>query len=400
MTRQKISKKPTITGVIFILVVFAIYYLYPGAASPGNGGTPTASLSNPADITAVPITPGGNTSGVSTSSWLTVYFTNPNPPDNTANGIDQNVIPLIDQAQKTIDVTSFDLNLPSFINALVAASKRGVQIRIVYDGKNGNQKLEASRTSDGKEFDAITALQNAGVGLVDGGRSSGLMHDKMIIIDRQTLFMGSWNMSYNDTFRNNNNLLKITNQDLISNYQAKFNELFIDQKFGTHAVVGAQKSQLNIDGVQVENYFSPPDQVMEKLIAYVKNAKKSVRFIIFTFTDKDLAAALIDRYQAGVDVSGVIEDRGASQGAFVPLFCAKVPVKVDGNKYTMHHKVLVIDENTVITGSFNFTKSADNENDDNIIVIHDPALAQLYLGEFERVNNLAKDSKPDSITCK
>ena len=400
MSSHRKSRKPTLAGVIFIFVVLAIYYLYPEISNVDKNAAPTPALSNSSNITPDPITPGGITTGSRTSSWLTVYFTNPNPPDNTANGIDQIVIPLIEQAQKTIDVTSFDLNLPSLIDALVAANKRGVQIRIVYDGKNGNQKLEASRTTDGKEFDAISTLQSAGVGLVDGGRSSGLMHDKIIIIDRQTLFMGSWNMAYNDTFRNNNNLLKITNPELIANYQAKFNELFIDQKFGTHAVVGALNSQLNIDGVQVENYFSPPDLVMEKLIAYVKNARKSIHFMIFTFTDKDLAAALTERYQAGLDVSGVIEDRGASQGALVPLFCAKVPTKVDGNKYTMHHKVLVIDENTVITGSFNFTKAADNENDDNIIVIHDPDVAKLYLDEFNRIHAISKDPKTGSITCK
>jgi phosphatidylserine/phosphatidylglycerophosphate/cardiolipin synthase-like enzyme len=106
---------------------------------------------------------------------------------------------------------------------------------------------------------------------------------------------------------------------------------------------------------------------------------------------------MIQRYQAGVDVKGVIENRGASNGALVPLFCANVPVLVDGNKYTMHHKVIVIDESIVITGSFNFTKSADNENDDNVIVIHSPVLAQLYLQEFDRVNSIAQP--PNGIPC-
>ena len=83
-------------------------------------------------------------------------------------------------------------------------------------------------------------MKDAGILLVDGGRSNGLMHDKIIIIDRRILFMGSWNMSYNDTFRNNNNLLEITNATLVANYQAKFNELFVDKNFGTHAEIGGQ----------------------------------------------------------------------------------------------------------------------------------------------------------------
>ncbi len=308
-------------------------------------------------------------------------------------------MPEINNAQKTIDVTSFDLNLPSFVDALVSATQRGVQVRVVYDGKNGSQTLAAAQSPTGQDFDAIAAMQGAGIQLVNGGRSSGLMHDKMIIIDSRILFMGSWNMSYNDTFRNNNNLLEITDPTLIANYQAKFDELVAGGHFGTHATVGAQTPQLTIDGVQVSNYFSPVDHVSDKLVALVNDAQHSVRFIIFTYTDKNLAAAMIGRFQAGVDVAGVIENRGASQGAFVPLFCAKVPVKLDGNKYTMHHKVIVIDESIVVTGSFNFTKSADTENDDNVLVIYDPGVAKQYLDEFDRVNAIAKDPDPANTQC-
>jgi phosphatidylserine/phosphatidylglycerophosphate/cardiolipin synthase-like enzyme len=83
----------------------------------------------------------------------------------------------------------------------------------------------------------------------------------------------------------------------------------------------------------------------------------------------------------------------------VPLYCAKVPVKTDGNKYTMHHKVIVLDGETVITGSYNFTKSADNANDDNILVIHSPALAQLYEEEYQRMLAIAQDPDPAKMEC-
>ncbi len=281
----------------------------------------------------------------------------------------------------------------------MADRQHGVRVRVVVDEVNGSQKLAANFSSTGNDFDAVQALQGAGITVVNGGRSSGLMHDKIIIIDGKILYMGSWNMSYNDTFRNNNNLLRITNATLIANYQAKFNELFVDKKFGTHARVGALTPQMTINGITVENYFSPVDNVMDKLVSYVQGAQKSIRFMIFTYTSTDLANAMIARYQSGVDTEGVIEDRGASQGAMVPLFCAKVPVKVDGNKYTMHHKVIVIDESTLITGSFNFTKSADQENDDNVLVIHDPDLAKLYLQEFERVWDQGTSPAATKITC-
>ncbi len=333
-------------------------------------------------------------------SWLKIYFTNPNPPDNTENGIDQQVVPVLNRASKSIDLASFDLNLPSVVNALVEASKRGVQVRVVVDGENGSQELEAKRSPTGKIFKTSSVLKAAKIKVMNGGRSNGLMHNKIIIVDGKTLFMGSWNMSYNDTFRNNNNLLQITAPKLIANYQAKFNELYQGKHFGTHATVGATNPELKLDGVQVENYFSPVDDVMPKLVQYVQDAKKSIRFMAFTYTHPDLAAAMIARAKAGVEVTGVIENRGASQGALVPLACAKLPVKVDGNSYTMHHKVIIIDDSIVVTGSFNFTATADTANDDNVLVIHSPAVAALYLQEFGRVEAAAKSPDTKEFDCR
>jgi phosphatidylserine/phosphatidylglycerophosphate/cardiolipin synthase-like enzyme len=352
--------------------------------------------------TKQPTSPAGETGTPAPDvlpAWVKIYFTDPNPPDQVGKGIDQIVVAEIQNASQTIDVTSFDLNLPSFVNALGEAAQRGVAVRLVYDGENGSQSLAASLSPTGAKFDALAVLKAAGVQVVNGGRSSGLMHDKMIIIDGRILFMGSWNMSYNDTFRNNNNLLEITDPTILANYQAKFDELFVDQRFGTHAEIGAKVPQLTVDGVQIYNYFSPVDHVMDKLVGFVKNAKQSVRFMIFTFTDKGLANAMIEQYSAGLDVAGVIEDRGASQGALVPLACAQVPVKVDGNKYTMHHKVIVIDGHIVITGSFNFTVSADTENDDNLLVIDNAVVARRYLDEYARIEALAKAPNPADINC-
>ena len=383
-------------GLLLVIAIVAIIYLFP-AKNPAS--VPTALPTTQSQISSPPAGNGGQSNN-QTTNWLRVFFTNPNPPDNIGNGIDQGVVADVNNARSSIDVTSFDFNLPSFVNGLVAAKKHGVQVRVVVDGINGTQKLSASENPTKQAFDATQTLTNAGITVVNGGRSSGLMHDKIIIIDGKILYMGSWNMSYNDTYRNNNNLLRITNAPLIANYQVKFNELFVDKKFGTHAQVGALTPRLTIDGVQVENYFSPVDNVMDKLVTYVQSAQKSVRFMIFTYTDTNLANAMIARFQAGIDTEGVIEDRGASQGAMIPLFCAKVPVKVDGNKYTMHHKIIVIDESTVITGSFNFTKSADQENDDNVLVVHNPDLAKLYLQEFSSIWGQGKSPDATKITCK
>jgi phosphatidylserine/phosphatidylglycerophosphate/cardiolipin synthase-like enzyme len=346
----------------------------------------------------VSCTPGSTELPAGMPSWLSVYFSDPNPPDQVNNGIDRFVTPVLKDAKKTIDVTSFDLNLPSVVNALVDAKKRGVAVRVVTDETNGTQTLKASDSPSGEQEDTLKTFSDAGIPVVDGGRSNGLMHNKVIIVDGATLFMGSWNMSYNDTFRNDNNLLKITDKTLITNYQAKFNELFVDKRFGTKAKVGAQTPQLTIDGTPVANYFSPVDEVVDKLVAQVNGAQHSIKFMMFTFTQKDITNAMIARSKAGVQVEGVIENRGASQGSAPVFACAHVPAKLDGNKYTMHHKVVIIDDKTVITGSFNFTQTANDANDDNVLIIDSPAVATLYNQEFDKVYGQAKDQS--GVDCK
>ena len=177
----------------FALIAILIVVLVAGCAELFQ-----LNPSQPAVVTPEPATTAPQGSSQNLPGWLAVYFTDPNPPDNLGHGIDQNVQPVIDGASKTIDVTSFDLNLPDMINALANASKRGVRVRMVYDGTNGSLDVN-NAASGGKPFDSIKILTAAKVKLVDGGRSNGLMHDKIIIVDSQVLFLGSWNLSYKDT---------------------------------------------------------------------------------------------------------------------------------------------------------------------------------------------------------
>jgi phosphatidylserine/phosphatidylglycerophosphate/cardiolipin synthase-like enzyme len=81
------------------------------------------------------------------------------------------------------------------------------------------------------------------------------------------------------------------------------------------------------------------------------------------------------------------------------LFCADVPVRQDGNPGTFHHKVIVIDGETVVTGSLNFSENADSSNDENVVIIQNRAIAARYLEEFERRWQEANDPDPNDLTC-
>ncbi len=384
------------TAALLTLIAFALII---GACGGAVVSQPTtAPATRPPATTAPPTAVAGGVLPLDAGNvlpWLSVYFTNPDPPDQVNNGVDRQIVPLINAARRRIDAAFFDFNLPNIVNALINAHRRGVEVRLVLDVQNGSQNVLAARGRDA--FDALAALKNANLSFVDGGRSSGLMHEKLLIIDGTVLFTGSWNASWNDTLRNNNNILRITNQRLIANYQRVFNNMYESQLFGRRRPEGAQTPRMTIDGVVVENYFAPPDGVMAKIVAEVKAARRSVRFMTFTFTHPDLSAALLERKAAGITVEGVIENRGASQGAYPTLFCNGARVRVDGNTYTMHHKVIIIDDNTVITGSFNHTRAADTINDESILIIRSPRVATLYKQEFDRVFSLGRESA--NITC-
>src|SRR5690242_19246053 len=156
MAKRRSRQGLSLVGVI--LVIFLVIY----NLVVGGGGNASLTPTVPAVVTQANTLLPSTTGPISGTDWLKIYFTNPNPPDQVGHGIDNDVVAEVAKAQKTIDVTSFDLNLPSFVNALVAAKQRGVQVRVVYDGTNGSQTLDAKQSTTGQEFNAVSVMQNAG----------------------------------------------------------------------------------------------------------------------------------------------------------------------------------------------------------------------------------------------
>jgi phosphatidylserine/phosphatidylglycerophosphate/cardiolipin synthase-like enzyme len=96
---------------------------------------------------------------------------------------------------------------------------------------------------------------------------------------------------------------------------------------------------------------------------------------------------LLERARAGVEIRGVFESSGAESpvSQFSRLRQAGIDVWKDGNPYNMHHKVFVIDRRVVIFGSYNFSRRAERNNDENFLIVEDPAMAALFEAEFARV---------------
>jgi phosphatidylserine/phosphatidylglycerophosphate/cardiolipin synthase-like enzyme len=328
--------------------------------------------------------------GAQKSFWQ-VYFTAPTgsrDPKTYVGGIDTQLVAAINGVKSTLDIAAYQWDLQSVTDAVLAAKNRGVQVRMVIDDEFTIKDPDST----------INQLINAGIPTVSDQRSA-FMHDKFMILDSTTVWTGSWNYTINDTYRNNNNALVLRSQKVVQDYQTEFNEMFINKKFGPTSPSNTPNVSFTQDGVPIQIYFASEDAVLPALIATVSSATKSIRFMNFSFTDFDTAKAIIDRAKVGVAAQGIFETTGSETQAseLRTLFCAGINARQDGNPFILHHKVFIIDDATVITGSFNISSNATKSNDENLVIITDPDLAAQYVAEFDRRWKEAK--VPTKITC-
>src|SRR6202020_1339912 len=111
------------------------------------------------------------------------------------------------------------------------------------------------------------------------------------------------------------------------------------------------------------------------------------RVAAYTFTSIPIASALVEAHQHGVDVKVVVDKSNATARYTAATFLANqgVLVRIDYRYAILHDKFIVVDGVTVETGSFNYTASAEHKNGENVLVLHDSAVAQLYGQEWERL---------------
>ena len=267
----------------------------------------------------------------------------------------------INSAKKYAYCAFYDLDLKNVINSLSLKSKTS-DVKIVMDSST----YESQISGNGLRQD----------------NNNQLMHNKFCVIDDETVVTGSFNPTFNDNFRNNNNLVVIHSGHLASNYKDEFAELW-EGDFGEGG--GVKTPSIFLNGNLIENYFCPEDECASKVIEETVKAQKSIYFMTFSFTNEQIADSIIKK--RGIDVRGIFDASQASS-KYSQLERMKgfgLDVKKDSNKYKLHHKVFIIDNETVVTGSFNPTASGDGKNDENILIFHDKAIAEKYLDEFDRL---------------
>ena len=236
-------------------------------------------------------------------------------------------------------------------------------------------------------------LIEAGIPIV-GDQREGLMHDKYMVIDRSDVWTGSMNFTDSGVYADNNNFIRIHSPQIAENYTHDFEEMFVKGSFGDEKGASTTPNPIvRVEATRIDSYFSPDGGTAQRITELLKNASESIHFLAYSFTNDDFGQALVQKAKSGLAVSGVMEQEQARSNLgteYDPLRQAGIDVRLDGNSGLMHHKVFIIDGKVVILGSYNFSNSAEKNNDENVLIIFSPQLAQLYLQEFQRVYNRAQ----------
>lgn len=300
---------------------------------------------------------------------------------------------VIGRAEATIEVAVYNVNSYTLVGALNDAVDRGVDVRYIAEGQNSNS--------------ALSILDPAVPVLYRTNATGSGMHNKFLVVDaddplRATVLTGSTNWTQGNLLTDPNNLVIVQDQALARTYRVEFEEMWGgsgsqpdlgNSRFGASKVDNTPHFFL-IGGIPVECWFSPSDGVTGRIRAQIDAAEQSIGIALFIQTENSLRDALIVAMDRGVSVSGIVDDVFAPGSDFTALLNAGADIySDDGLQRLVHHKYAIIDhadpglDPVVITGSHNWTASANSVNDENTLVIHDPAIADQFHQEWTALRN-------------
>ncbi len=355
------------------------------------------------------------------------------------------VLTSIQSAKREILVAVQELSLPKVAEALAARHREGLTVKVVLENTYStpwseehpadlapHQRTRHEQLNALGWGDAVAILLRAGVPLIDdtadGSAGSGLMHHKFMVVDRAMVVTGSANFTPScihgdpgaERSRGNvNHLMRLHSRELAQSFVAEFERMWgdgpggqPDSRFGLGKGGGAAQ-QVLVGPTPVTVLFAPhrrsdPNQGLLMLEKLLSATRKQLDLALFVFSDQGLANAMANLQQQGVSIR-LLADPGFANRAFSevldllgtklpdhrcgleaanrpwqrPLESVGTPRLASGDK--LHHKLAVIDQRTVITGSFNWSPSAAHQNDETLLVFDSPLLAAHFSAEIDRL---------------
>lgn len=248
----------------------------------------------------------------------------------------------IQSAKSSIFIIIYGLTDKEVIDALKAKAAEGIVVKIFYD-PSGSKHLE----------DQLP-------GLALPLKSSGLMHKKILVIDHKKVLLGSANLTETSLSMHDNLVLGLYHKGLGSFFEKSLLDNY----------------RFDIKGQPIELWSLPEPQkkALDRILSEINSAKTSLRICMFTFTNKDILQALLNAKARGVKIEVAFDyysARGSSKETLDALKVGGVDTYTSKGGKLLHHKWCLIDSNTLILGSTNWTGAAFSKNDDCMIFLHD-----------------------------
>ena len=142
---------------------------------------------------------------------------------------------------------------------------------------------------------------------------------------------------------------------------------------------------VSLEAADIQVFFSPQGGCTEAVVANLDKATNTVLVQAYSFTSSPIAKALVDAEKRGVKVQVILDKSNRTEKYSSADFIqrADIPTYIDAKHAIAHNKIMIIDGKTVLTGSFNFTKAAEFNNAENLLVIQDPVLAKKYTANWQ-----------------
>ncbi len=296
-------------------------------------------------------------------------------------GLADTLIWYIGQATETIDMTIYTIdNENGIIDALQEAHDNGITCRFVCDS-----------SVDGAEYSALPGDQK----IRRPSTMFGIQHNKFLVIDADSedpdkplVWTGATNFSDNQLNIDPNNVVVVQDQSLARSYKLEFEEMLGDV-WGEDKTENTPRDFL-IGGVPVELFMSPSDPTNPAIRRVIDSADHELIFGIMAFTRYDIAYEIEEEVEEGVAVYGIMNTNSADSeepyNILIDDMGEENLLVNDANIF--HHKYAIVDPNnldsdpTVLTGSHNWTTSAQVRNDENTLIIHDATIANIFYQEF------------------
>ncbi|MEA3460682.1 MAG: phospholipase D-like domain-containing protein [Bacteroidota bacterium] len=318
-------------------------------------------------------------------------------PEYLPEELDDELILYIDQAEESIDLALYNLNntgISDITRALNQAHTRGVVVRAVYDGDINAQGMQSLDSDIGKIASPRSDYPNYGI-----------MHNKFVVIDAESadpllpvVWTGSTNFSYNQINTDPNNVIVLQDQSLARAYRLEFNEMFGSdgpQPDPENARFGPDKTdntphEFIIGGKRVECYFSPSDGTHQQILNTISTSDHSINVATMLITKQDIGDALALKSDQGKEVQVLLDDYDQYGEPIANTLKATLGAdfRLNGEAGIMHHKYMIVDQAhadadpLVLTGSHNWSASAQLRNDENTLIVHDQGAANVYYQEF------------------